>query len=138
MAEKSTGTSSLSPSSSVTSAPSLSLFVSPFLPPRYTRVSIGSRNGSMEGFVTCDAFISILSKYVGVSEGLPMDESSTPPVSACLYISLTARADQLPSLLGVLRFLMTFSAPVGHISTHLWQFTHFSSAMSHLPSSVFL
>ena len=52
--------------------------------PRKTFVSIGSRRGSMEGFVTWDALIRILSQYTGNSLGLPMEESSTPPEFACL------------------------------------------------------
>ena len=74
----------------------------------------------------------------GFLAGAAMEKLLGVKMTRVRHRSLTARADQLPSLLGVLRFLMTFSAPVGHISTHLWQFTHFSSAMSHLPSSVFL
>ena len=47
--------------------------ISPFLSylifvgffPRKTRVSMGSRSGSIGGFVTCEAFSSILSQYTG-------------------------------------------------------------------------
>ena len=52
--------------------------------PRETRVSIGSRSGSMEGFVTWEALRSILSQYTGSGLGLPMEDSSTPPLEACL------------------------------------------------------
>ena len=47
--------------------------------PRYTRVSMGSRRGSMEGLVTWEALMSSLSQYTGRGAGLPMAESSTPP-----------------------------------------------------------
>ena len=40
----------------------VSLSISPVRRPRETRVSIGSRSGSMEGLVTCEALTSILSK----------------------------------------------------------------------------
>ena len=52
--------------------------------PRYTLVSIGSRKGSMEGFVTCEALIRILSQYTGSGLGFPMEDKSTPPLFACL------------------------------------------------------
>ena len=52
--------------------------------PNETRVSMGSRSGSIGGFVTCDALMSRRSQYTGSGRGLPMDESSTPPVAACL------------------------------------------------------
>ncbi len=48
-----------------TRRPILSLFISTFFWPRYTCVSMGSRRGSMEGFVTCEAFTRILLKYMG-------------------------------------------------------------------------
>ena len=43
---------------------------------------MGSRSGSMEGLVTWEALMSILSQYTGMGLGLPMEESSTPPLSA--------------------------------------------------------
>ena len=52
--------------------------------PRNTRVSMGSRKGSMGGFVTWEALMRMLSQYTGRGLGLPMELSSTPPVSACL------------------------------------------------------
>ena len=52
--------------------------------PRKTRVSIGSRSGSIGGFVTCEALINIRSQYTGSAFGVPMDDSSTPPLAACL------------------------------------------------------
>ena len=52
--------------------------------PRNTRVSIGSRKGSIGGFVTCEALMRILSQYTGSDLGLPIELSSTPPVAACL------------------------------------------------------
>ena len=52
--------------------------------PRNTRVSIGSRRGSIGGFVTCEALIRILSQYTGRGFGFPIEESSTPPLFACL------------------------------------------------------
>ena len=44
------------------SRPSASLCIRSGFLPRNTRVSIGSRRGSMGGFVTCEALISILSQ----------------------------------------------------------------------------
>ena len=38
--------------------------------PRNTRVSIGSRSGSMEGFVTWEALMRILSQYTGSGFGI--------------------------------------------------------------------
>ena len=52
--------------------------------PRNTRVSIGSRRGSTGGFVTCEALMSSLSQYTGKRFGLPMEDSRTPPLAACL------------------------------------------------------
>ena len=52
--------------------------------PRYTRVSMGSRKGSIEGFVTCEALIRILSQYTGSDFGFPMEDKRTPPLFACL------------------------------------------------------
>ena len=52
--------------------------------PRKTFVSIGSRKGSMGGFVTWEALSRSLSQYTGISLGLPMEDSNTPPVLACL------------------------------------------------------
>ena len=51
--------------------------------PRNTRVSMGSRRGSTGGFVTCEALMRSLSQYTGRRLGLPMDDSRTPPLSAC-------------------------------------------------------
>ena len=65
--------------------------------PRYTRVSIGSRSGSMGGLVTCEALTRILSQYTGSFLGVPMEESNTPPVEMCIrdrYITLR----QMPGL----------------------------------------
>ena len=42
--------------------PSLPLDISLFCAPKYTRVSMGSRSGSMGGLVTWEAFTAILSK----------------------------------------------------------------------------
>ena len=50
--------------------------------PRNTRVSMGSRRGSMEGLVTWEALSSSRSQYTGRGLGLPMEESSTPPLPA--------------------------------------------------------
>ena len=50
--------------------------------PRKVLVSMGSRRGSMGGFVTWEAFSSSLSQYTGYSLGLPMLERSTPPLPA--------------------------------------------------------
>ena len=44
----------------------------------------------MGGLVTCEALTRILLKYMGFSVGLPIEESSTPPVFACLYTSFIA------------------------------------------------
>ena len=48
----------------------------------------------MGGFVTCEALMRMRSQYTGRGWGLPMELSSTPPVDACLYISLMVAQDQ--------------------------------------------
>ena len=52
--------------------------------PRETCVSIGSRSGSIEGLVTCEALSRSLSQYTGSGFGFPMEERSTPALDACL------------------------------------------------------
>ena len=95
MAENITGIESSSCGGrSQSSVPSALRFGSTFFLPRKTRVSIGSLSGSIGGFVTCDAFIKILSQYTGRGFGLPIDDSKTPPLFACLYISFIVLFDQ--------------------------------------------
>ena len=38
----------------------------------------------MEGLVTWEALMRILSQYTGRVLGVPIEDSSTPPLSACL------------------------------------------------------
>ena len=90
--------------------------VSGFLP-RNTRVSMGSRRGSMGGFVTCEALMRIRSQYTGRGWGLPMELSSTPPVDACLYISLMVAQDQFAFSRRQLSFFTILMAWVGQKDT---------------------
>ena len=115
--------------------PSSSRFIRSGFLPRNTFVSIGSRRGSIGGFVTWEAFISILSQYTGKGLGLPIDESSTPPLFACLYISFIVLSDQLAFSPRRQSLLTILSALVGHNDTHLWQLTHLLSSDSITPSS---
>ena len=92
--------------------------------PKNTFVSIGSRSGSIGGFVTCEALSSILSQYTGYSFGLPIAERRTPPVSACLYTSVIVCWLQLELFLNLLGLSTIFNAPVGQMHTQRWQSTH--------------
>src|SRR5574344_873442 len=94
----------------VSSEPSLFLFIDSGLFPRDTFGSIGSRSGSIEGLVTCDALIRILSQYTGRSTGLPIEERRAAPVAACLYTSVIVCALQFPLGRNVWSLLTIFSA----------------------------
>ena len=91
---------------------------------------MGSRRGSMGGFVTCEALISSLSQYTGRGWGLPMELSSTPPVDACLYISFTVAQLQLAFSRRQFSFFTIFSAWVGQKDTQRWQLTHLLSSLT--------
>ena len=103
--------------------------------PKNTRVSIGSRSGSIGGLVTCEALIRILSQYTGKGLGLPMEESSTPPLFACLYISRMVSFCQLAFSRSVQSLFTIFSARVGHRETQRWQLTHLLSSLIITPRS---
>ena len=96
--------------------------------PRYTLVSIGSRKGSIEGLVTCEALIRILSQYTGRGFGLPMDDNRTPPLFACLYISLIVSFCQFAFSRKVQSLFTIFKALVGQRETQRWQLTHLDSS----------
>ena len=125
MAEKRMGTLSFNCGGRVFfSLPLSSLSIAAVRLPSHSRVSIGSRRGSMGGLVTCDAFTSILSQYTGYSFGLPIDESNTPPVFACRYTSLIVWLLQFALILYVSSDFTIFKACVGQRQTQRWQFTH--------------
>ena len=105
--------------SSRTSAPFSSRRTGCDFAPRNTRVSMGSRSGSMGGLVTCEALMRIRSQYTGSGLGLPMDERRTPPLAACLYISLTVSLCQFAFSRRLQSLLTIFRALVGHRATHL-------------------
>ena len=67
----------------------------------------------MGGLVTWEALTSSRSQYTGNSLGLPMEDSSTPPVAACFQISWMASSCQLAFSRRALLFFSIFNAWVG-------------------------
>ena len=68
--------------------------------------------------------------------GLPLEDSSTPPLCACLAMSCMVSSVQLDDPLPTWGQRVIASAWVGHIVTQRWQFTHFAwSAMTRRASS---
>ena len=78
---------------------------------------MGSRRGSIDGLVTCDALMRILSQYTGKGLGLPMEERSTPPLFACLYTSRIVSFCQLAFSFKTQSLLTILSARVGQRET---------------------
>ena len=64
-----------------------------------------------------------------------MDDSSTPPLEACLYISLIVSCCQLAFSLSWQSLLTILRALVGHSETQRWQSTHLDSSLIIFPRS---
>ena len=76
--------------------------------------------------------MSSLSQYTGSGLGLPMEDSRTPPVAACLQISstvVTVPVGVFPE--GVCRFSRSSARGWGRSATHRWQSTHPLSSAQH-------
>ena len=96
MAENITGMESVTWGGiSHTILPCSSRFMERGVRPSDTRVSMGSRKGSMGRLVTCEALTRSLPQYTGCVAGEPMEERSTPPVAACLHVSSINEDGQL-------------------------------------------
>ena len=64
---------------------------------------------------------------------MPIEESSTPPLDACLYISFIVSPRQFAFSRSAQSLLIILSAWVGQKETQRWQSTHFASSLIMTP-----
>jgi len=72
----------------------------------------------MEGLVTWQASSTSLSKMRSYGRGLPIEDSSTPPVSACFHTAFLSSVDQLSLSRKVSAFFSMVMQCAGQNVTH--------------------